>query len=89
MSQNGIGLARQRRDELSAQIRLLTRRSGMGDRYCEELGLVRESDRVLDLKRHLAQVESLLKVASDVPEVDAAWFSIDAGRPAGGDVQRV
>lgn len=84
MSNNILESARQQRDELKDQIRILTARSGSSDRYSEELGIARASDRVTDLQRHLAQTESLLKAASDIPEFDAGWFIVQQPQPASG-----
>jgi hypothetical protein len=79
-----IGSARELRHHLVAQIdRLSARsRSQAADRALEELGLPRDSDRVLDLRRRLAEVESLLDVSDRRPiEIDAAWFLPEKAAP--------
>jgi hypothetical protein len=83
MSGSSVDAARRQREEFKSQIRLLTQRSGEAERHLEELGIPRESDRVADLRRHLAQVESFLDAAHESPEVDVGWFMVETrSRPA-------
>lgn len=77
MTLDNITSAHELRQHLLAQIDRLSASSGSRarDRTSEELGLPRDSDRVLDLRKRLAEVESLLDVADNGPsEIDAACF---------------
>ena len=85
MTCSSIDSARELRENLNAQISRLSRRSRAADLHADELGLPRDSDRVLDLRRRLAQVESFLHVADDgLISIEAAWFSPEEAGPANG-----
>ena len=85
MSLDIIRTSREVRRDLTTQIQKLSARarSDADDRAYEELGLPRDSDRVLDLRRRLAEVESLLKIVDDPGiQIDAARFAIEEVDPA-------
>ena len=85
MSLDIIRTSREVRRDLTAQIQRLSARarSEAEDRAFETLGLPRDSDRVLDLRRRLAEVESLLQAADDPGiQIDAARYAIEEFDPA-------